>query len=270
MKAIVFLGGGRITSALLSGLRLAGDKREIVVYDRHAEKLRTLRRESRVETARDLKSAVARAEMLIVAVRPASVREMLDEVAACGAAPPELCISLAAGIPLHKLRASLARSRLGRSIHWARAMPSPVCRIGRGLTPVSFDRSVTRAERIRVRRLFEQVGLVLEIPDRQMDTITATHSPSHGYHALATLAKAAERAGLNRATAMTAAAHALGESIAYWRASGVSLDDLLHEAATPGGIAAATMSAMDAAGYPRAVEKGIRAGIKRARRNARL
>jgi pyrroline-5-carboxylate reductase len=69
---------------------------------------------------------------------------------------------------------------------------------------------------------------------------------------------------------MTAAAHALGESIAYWRASGVSLDDLLHEAATPGGIAAATMSAMDAAGYPRAVEKGIRAGIKRARRNARL
>jgi len=68
---------------------------------------------------------------------------------------------------------------------------------------------------------------------------------------------------------MTAAAHAVGDSIAYWRESGESLDDLLHEAATPGGIAAATMAAMNEAGYARAVEKGIRAGIRRARMNAK-
>ncbi len=264
MKAIVLLGGGRITSALAAGLRLAGNVQTIVVYDRHREKLRALRRESRVEVARDLKSAVERAEMLIIAVRPASVMGLLAEVAGCGAAPPRLCISLAAGIPLRNLRA-----RMGPSIHWARAMPSPVCRIGRGLTPVSFDRSVTKAERVRVGRMFEQVGPVFELADRHMDAITATHSPSHGYHALAMLAKASERAGLDRATAMTAAAHALGDSISYWRQSGESLDELLHEAATPGGIAAATMAAMNEGGYARAVEKGIRAGIRRARMNAR-
>jgi pyrroline-5-carboxylate reductase len=117
--------------------------------------------------------------------------------------------------------------------------------------------------------MFEQVGPVLELPDRQMDAITATHSPSHGYHALATLAKAAEHAGLDRATALTAAAHGLGDAIFYWRQSGVSLEDLLHEAATPGGIAAATMLAMDKSGYAQAVEKGIRAGIRQARLNAR-
>jgi len=137
------------------------------------------------------------------------------------------------------------------------------------LTPVSFDHNVTKAERSRVQRIFAQVGPVLELPERQIDAITATHSPSHGYHALATLAKAAERAGLDRATALTAAAHALGDSISYWRESGVSLDDLLHEAATPGGIAAKTMSAMNQGGYKRAVEKGIRAGMQRARLNAK-
>jgi pyrroline-5-carboxylate reductase len=264
MKATVFLGGGRITGALAAGLRLAGDERRLMAYDRHPEKLRALRRESRVEAASDLNLAVANAQLLIVAVRPASVKEMLREVAACGVTPPHRCVSLAAGIPLANLRKWLP------NVHWARGMPSPGCRIRRGLTPVSFDRTVTRAERIVIRKMFEQVGPVLEIPDSQMDAITATHSPSYGYHALATLARAAQAAGLARKTALMAAAHALSDGIYYWRESGLSLDELLHEAATPGGIAAAAMTAMDEAGYARVIRNGVSAGIKRARRNARL
>ncbi len=262
MKATVFLGGGRITSALAAGLRLGGYPGEIVVYDRNPGKLRALRRESRVEIARDLKSAVERAEMLIVAVRPASVDGMLDEVAACRTSAPKLCVSLAAGIPLRKLRAGLAA-------RWVRAMPSPVCRVGRGLTAVSFDRGFTKSERARVRAFFERVGAVLEISEKQFDAFTAAYSSSHGYHALSVLAKAGQAAGLDRTTALTAAAHALSDGILYWRESGLKLEDLLHEAVTPGGIAAATMSAMDAAGYQRVVKAGIRAGVKQARRNAR-
>ena len=202
--------------------------------------------------------------MLVIAVRPASVMGILGEVAACGVAAPKLCVSLAAGIPLQNLRAWL-----GPPVQWARAMPSPVCRIARGLTPVSFARSVAPAERARVRRFFAYVGPVLDLPERQLDAITAAHSPTHGYHALATLAKAAQSAGLDQVTALTAAAHALSDGISYWRASGQPLEELLREAATPGGIAAATMSAMDAAGYQRVVKAGIRAGVKQARRNAR-
>jgi pyrroline-5-carboxylate reductase len=264
MKAAVFLGGGRITGALCAGLRLAGDRRTIVVYDRHPEKLRAMRRESRVEIARGLKSAVERAEMLIVAVRPASVQGALREIATCGAAPPRLCVSLAAGIPIRNLQ-----KWLGPPVRWARAMPSPVCRIAKGLNPLSFDASVSARERLHVRRFFEQVGPVIEIPESQMDAITATHSATHGYHALAALAKAAQEAGLDGKVALIAAAHALADGILYWRESGLSLDELLHEAATPGGIAAATMAAMDKAGYARVVEKGIRAGVEQCRRNAR-
>jgi pyrroline-5-carboxylate reductase len=279
MKATVFLGGGRITGALAAGLRLAeaGQKvtgrkqvghkkaaRRIIVYDRHPEKLRALRRESRIEIARDLKSAIAQADMLIVAVRPGSVKEMLSEVTACGATPPKLCVSLAAGVPLRSLQ-----TWLGQPTRWVRAMPSPVCRIGRGFTSVCFSDGVTKSERTRVRKFFEQVGLVLELPERQMDTITATYSSTHGYHVLATLAKAAQDAGLDRKTALLAASHALSEGIFYWRQSGQSLDDLLEEAATPGGIAAATMAAMDKSGYTRAVANGLKAGIAQARRNAK-
>ena len=154
-------------------------------------------------------------------------------------------------------------------MRWGRAMPSPVCRIGRGLTPLCFDRGVKKSERTRVREIFEQVGPVLDLPESQFDAITATHSPTHGYHALATLAAAAQAVGLDRKTSMVAAAHALCDGIIYCRESRESLGQLLHEAATPGGIAAATMAAMDRAGYARVVASGLKAGIAQARRNAR-
>lgn len=263
MKPLLFLGGGRITGALCAGLRLAGDQREIAVYDRHAEKLRALRRESGAGIVHDLKLAVESAEMVIVAVRPGSVKEVLTEVANRDAKLQRLWVSLAAGIPLANLRTWLP------SVRWVRVMPSPVCRIGKGLNPVSFGPNVSAGEKRKVRRLFAQVGPTFEIPESQMDAITATHSSTHGYHALAWLAKQAHRAGLDEKTALIAASHALADGISYWRESGLSLDELLQEAATPGGIAAATMRAMDRAGYGRAVASGLTAGIAQARRNAR-
>jgi pyrroline-5-carboxylate reductase len=259
--ATVFLGGGRITSALCAGLRLGGYESDLVVYDRNLSKLRALRRESGVEIARDLKSAMERAHMLILAVRPASVLRLLDEIASSGIAPA-MCVSLVAGVPLSTLR------RGAEAVPWVRAMPSPVCRIGRGLTAITFDRAV-RIQGRQVREFFSIVGQVIEIPERQFDAFTATYSSSHGYHALATLASQAQRAGLDRKTALTAAAHALADGIAYWRESGLGLEELLREAATPGGIAAATMQAMDRTGYAMVVAKGIQAGIQQAKRNAK-
>ncbi len=83
MKATVFLGGGRITSALVAGLRLAKYKPPLVVYDRHPEKLRRLKREFNVSTEHDLARAVSQANLLIVAVRPHDVANLLDDTAKC-------------------------------------------------------------------------------------------------------------------------------------------------------------------------------------------
>jgi pyrroline-5-carboxylate reductase len=55
-----------------------------------------------------------------------------------------------------------------------------------------------------------------------------------------------------------------------WREGSIGLETLLDEAATPGGIAAATLRAVDHAGYSRAVAEGLAAGMKQARKNAKL
>jgi pyrroline-5-carboxylate reductase len=116
--------------------------------------------------------------------------------------------------------------------------------------------------------LFEKVGTVLEIPESQFDAFTVTYSSSHGYHALATLAVSAQKLGLDRKTALAAAAHALADGILSWREGKIPLDQLLHEASTPGGIASEVMNTMDSSGYARIIQQGLRAGMARARKNA--
>jgi pyrroline-5-carboxylate reductase len=265
MSTVVFLGGGRIASAMLAGLRLVKTRHRLVVHDRDPGKLRDLKKRYAVVVEADLYRAVKQADVLIVAVRPSSVPELLQMVGkAIGRVNRRLLVvSLAAGVPLRALS-----KMAGPSVQWARAMPSPVCRSGRGLTALTFPRMLSRADRKRVHDFFASFGQVVEIPESKFDAFTVTYSCSHGYHALATLAGAAQAAGLDRKTALLASAHALADGIVAWREGRHSLESLLEEAATPGGIAAATATKMDAAGYGRAVRQGVAAGLQRARANA--
>jgi pyrroline-5-carboxylate reductase len=264
VKATVFLGGGRITSALVAGLRLAGYSHPIVVHDRNSEKLKEIRRKYDVVVEPDLRRAVDLAIILFLAVRPESVRELLKQIAGFELRRPLTAVSLAAGIPL-----SMLRSKLESPVKWARAMPSPVSRSGRGLTALTFARDFPVAARKHVRDLFSLVGTVLEIREKEFDAFTVTYSSSHGYHALSALIDAAEGIGLDRGTAQLAAAHALADGITAWREGNASLEDLSKEAATPGGIAAAVMNAIDSRGYRQLIGNGLRAGMRQARKNAR-
>jgi pyrroline-5-carboxylate reductase len=257
MSTIVFLGGGRITSAMLAGLRLAKTRHRLVVHDRNSGKLRDLKKRYAVAVEPELTRAVKQADVLIVAVRPSSVREVLRAIG--NVDQPLLVVSVAAGIPLRVLS-----KLLGPPVQWARAMPSPLCRSGRGLTAVTFPRTLSRADRKRVQDFFAGFGQVVEIPEGKFDAFTVIYSCSHGYHALATLAQTGQAAGLDRNMALLASAHALADGIIAWRDGNDSLESLLEEAVTPGGIAAATVTAMDATGYRRAVRQGVTSGLRRA------
>jgi pyrroline-5-carboxylate reductase len=136
VTATVFLGGGRITAALVAGLRLAKYDQPIIVHDRHLGKLRQLEKQYDVVVEPNLRRALEQAGLLVIAVRPDSVSDLLQEVGKIARGKPELrklnrlltAVSLAAGVPLAKLRA-----RLGPPVRWARAMPSAA--LGADLQP---------------------------------------------------------------------------------------------------------------------------------------
>jgi len=274
MSATVFLGGGRITAALVAGLRGAVPKLRgggrIVVCDRHPEKLRQLQRRFGAKPARDARQAAEQAGgrggnnvpgLLLIAVRPGDVLPLLAAVGPLRRRT--IAVSLAAGVPLRALRRTL-----GPRAEWARAMPSPAARAGLGLTALAFDRAMRPGNRRRVRRFFERVGAVLEIPESQFDAFTVVYSTSQGCEALRARVRAARKIGLGTHSAFVAAAHSLADGIRSLGGNQDALETSLAEAATPGGIAARVMKMMREEGYERVIERAFRAGLVRARRAA--
>lgn len=261
MSRVFFFGGGRITNAIVGGLEGISHGLELVVYDRNPSKLRQFQKHTSAQVTSELKSAKD-VDFLVLAVRPQNARAAIQELGPASSKLPAL--SLCAGISIRELQHWSRQA--GSRMFLARAMPSPACRTRNGLTAVCFSRQFPRAVAQRIRRMFATLGMTVELREAEFDAFTVVYSPTHGQHALATLTSAAEEMGLDSTTAILAAAHALGDSINDWRARGMpKISEVLREAATPGGIAAATMAAMEKAGSVRSIRKGLKAGMQRLR-----
>src|SRR3712207_6100778 len=98
MTRIAVLGAGKIGEALLAGLLAAGHSAaELVFTERHPERAAELTARHRV-AAVDVPTAAARAEIIVVAVKPQDIGPVLAELAPV-LRPGTLVVSLCAGLP---------------------------------------------------------------------------------------------------------------------------------------------------------------------------
>jgi len=250
---------------MIAGLRLGKYAAPIAVHDHRAERMRLLRRTYGATEQPDLATGLRAAQLIVLALRPDSAEEMLrelDDALERGGhrERPKTLVSVMAGLPLEWLR-----KRIRARVRWARAMPSPLCESGNGLTALAFGSGCAKETRAAVHGLFATFGQVIFLPERHFDAFTVIYSPSHGVHALSALADAGVEAGLSRKTALQAAAHALSGAEAALRIGSGDLNKIQRQAATPGGTAEATMAGMESAGYRKAVAQGVQRGIARAR-----
>jgi pyrroline-5-carboxylate reductase len=259
----LFIGGGSIGAAMISGLRLAKYAPPIAVHDRSAERMRLIQRKYRTSVESDLAEALRHARLIVLAVRPDAAADLLEDLNRALRLSAErkkkIVVSVIAGLPLVWLR-----SRITTGVDWVRAMPSPMCESGNGIAALTFGSGCSKVARNTVKQLFRSFGEVLELSESQFNAFTVVYSPSHGVHALSALSEAGVRAGLRKKTALIAAAHALSAAGLALKQGG-DLNKMVKQAATPGGTAEATMAGMDAAGYRAAVTKGVQAGVARAR-----
>jgi pyrroline-5-carboxylate reductase len=201
--SIAFLGGGNMANALIGGLVArgfaAGDIAVIEVSPAARERIAA--HGVRVSAAPD--AASAKADTLVLAVKPQDARAALASVAA--SVHGKLVISIAAGLRL----AALSRW-LGGHRKLVRCMPNTPALVGAGIAGLYALPEVTATERERAQSILGAVGEVVWLSDeRLLDTVTAVSGsgPAYVFWLIEQLAQFAEQAGIGKGEALKLATH---------------------------------------------------------------
>jgi pyrroline-5-carboxylate reductase len=175
MSVIAVLGAGKIGEALLSGLLNAGCSPDDLMFtERYPERVAVLERTYRVRAV-DTATAVRKADVLVVAVKPQDIDPLLAELAGL-ISPSTLIVSLCAGLPT-----ALYERWLPDGVPVVRVMPNIPMLVGEAMSAISAGRFATDAHLKLTEELLGSVGKVARVPESQQDAVTALSGSGPAY-----------------------------------------------------------------------------------------
>ena len=196
---ITFIGGGNMARALIGGLvARGGASNAFAVVDIDADARSTVAARFGVATFREIEpAAVASADLIVIAVKPPSVRAVARELATL--LKRQVVLTIAAGIRL----SDLSRWLLGYR-RLVRAMPNTPALIGAGISGLCAMSGVDGEGRTRASSVLEAVGGILWCDrEEDLDAITAVSGsgPAYVFYFLESLEQAARELGFEPAEA---------------------------------------------------------------------
>lgn len=272
MTNVAVLGAGKIGEALLAGLLATGHPvAELTVSERDPERAAEVADRHGVSVV-DVATAAARADVLVVAVKPQDVGAVLDaltgaaEAGADGGAgglrPGAVLVSLCAGLPT-----ALFERRLPPGVAVVRVMPNTPMLVGEAMSAISPGRAATGEHLALVERLLGAVGRVVRVPEPQQDIVTALSGsgPAYFYYLVESMIDAGVLAGMSRPVATELVVQTALGAARMLRESGEH-PTLLREAVTsPAGTTAMAIRELDRGGVRAAVLGAVEAARERSR-----
>jgi pyrroline-5-carboxylate reductase len=262
IRRLAFIGGGNMAAALIGGLTKRGLPSErIVVADPSHEQLERLVRDYGIKSAADNASAVAGAEVVILAVKPQQMRAVALALSPHLAAGKPLLMSVAAGIP----HAALARW-FGAHIAVVRTMPNRPALNGFGATGLYAPSGVGAAHRALAESIMAAVSATVWVEhESQMDTVTALSGsgPAYFFLFMEALEAAAHERGLPNDIAHKLTLETAFGAAQMARQSNESLALLREQVTSQGGTTAAALAVLDAAGLRAIVAHAVAAADRR-------
>lgn len=175
MTRIAVLGAGRIGEALLAGLLAAGyAPAELLFTERHPDRAAELTARHGV-SAVDVPAAAARAEIVVVAVKPQDIVPVLDELGPV-LRPGTLVVTLCAGLPT-----ALFERALPAGTPVVRVMPNTPMLVGEAMSAISAGTHATDDQLAVVEKMLGSVGRVVRVPETQQDAVTALSGSGPAY-----------------------------------------------------------------------------------------
>lgn len=239
--AIAILGTGKIGEALLSGLLRSGVTPDDVCFsEQYAARAASLTQTYGVRAVTNVEAA-ADADVLVLAVKPADIGALADEIApALG--DKTLVVSVAAGITT-----AFLESKLPIGTRVVRVMPNTPMLVGEGMSAISAGTHAGDADLDRADELLGAVGRVVRLPESQLDAVTALSGsgPAYLFLLVEALIDAGVLLGLPRTVASELAIQTAVGSAVMLRDSGDTAAQLREAVTSPGGTTAAALRKLE-------------------------
>jgi len=160
--------------------------------------------------------------------------------------------------------------RLGDRRAVIRTMPNTPTRIGRGVIGLAAGPGCAPEQVSLVKRLLEKVAVVFELPEEQLDALTATSGsgPAYVFYLAEAMRRGAEELGLPTQMAGELVAETLAGAAELLRREPMDAQTLRESVTSKGGTTAAALAVFDAADMRHTIAQAMRANSDRAREMA--
>ncbi|RUM87829.1 MAG: pyrroline-5-carboxylate reductase [Thermodesulfatator sp.] len=264
MERLGFIGGGRMAEAILRGGLAAGllQASSVLISTPGKERQSYLRLTYGVEVFFDNPRLVKECEVVILAVKPQVLPEVLREIqeAACEARP--LFISVVAGFPLARLKEGL-----GGVERLVRVMPNTPALVLSGVSALCKAPETPEEDLAQAEALFSALGEVVRVPEGLFDAVTGLSGsgPAYVFAFIEALVDGGVREGLPREVAEKLAVGTVLGAARLMRETAKNPYELKAMVTSPGGTTIAGLKALADRGFHGAVMEAVAAATLRAK-----
>lgn len=259
-----FIGAGKLAGSVIRGLMRAKfcPPEQIIASEPNEQTRATLQNETGVSTTAGNAEVAEKAATIFVAVKPPMVLPVLTELKT--KLENKLVVSLAGGVRIGNME-KVCDARILRALT---NTPSAICR---GATGISRGARSTNADVDLTKKIFNAIGVAVEIDESQMDIVTALSGsgPAFIYTVIEALAAGGTKLGLANDVAMELAIQTARGAADIMLESKMSPEELRRMVVTPGGTTAAGLAVMEKLGASESLIAAVEAATKRGQEMAR-
>lgn len=244
---ITFIGAGNMASSLVGGIIAKGfDPLNITVTDVNDSQLAQARSQFQVNTSRDNLNACQKADVIVLAVKPQVMGDVVAPLRDIVATRKPLIISIAAGITLAKLQ-----GWLGQDTAIVRCMPNTPALVEAGATGLFANANVTDLQKEQARSILASVGLALWVDNEdQIDAVTAVSGsgPAYFFLVMEAMIAAGQALGLSEQVSRQLTLQTALGSAQMAITGSVEPAELRRRVTSPGGTTERAISIMEQQG----------------------
>ena len=259
---IAFIGCGNMSRSLIGGLltnHLNAD--QIVAADPDDSQRQSIAKQFSITALADNNDAVTKADIILLAVKPQFMHEVVSGIAESIKGKNKLLVSIAAGVRLDSIM-----RWAGEQTAVVRVMPNTPALIQAGAAALFANEYTSEAQKNTAEAMLRSVGTAIWLDNEdQMDAVTALSGsgPAYFFYMMETMEKGAMKMGLNREDARLLTIETALGAAKMALLSGTDPAVLRKQVTSPGGTTEQALNVFRAGGLDQLIIEAMEAAKQR-------